>query len=322
MALASFVRGGGMIAIDGLTKNYGPKTAVRNISFEVQQGEVLGFLGPNGAGKTTTMKIITSFMSPTSGTVTVMGFDTVKDSIRARRCIGYLPENNPLYNDMRVEAFLNYVASAKGIKRSQRAIRLERVMQECGLSDVKHAMIARLSKGYRQRVGLAQALINDPPVLILDEPTLGLDPKQIYEIRRLIKALSTSRTIVLSSHILPEVSQLCDRVAIINRGEIVAIDSPQNLTAGLEDHSSIVVKVGARREDAVRIIAALEGVLHVSTANDCILMVDTVRESDMRPVIAKKIVAADIPLLEISRREMSLEEIFMELVTKEASIDA
>jgi len=311
-----------MITIDGLTKAYGNKTAISNVSFKVNRGEVLGFLGPNGAGKTTTMKIITSFMPPTSGRVSVMDYDTVKDSIKTRQCIGYLPENTPLYQDMRVMTFLKFVARAKGVKKANMASRVNKVICEFGLEGVQNAVIATLSKGFRQRVGLAQALINDPPVLILDEPTIGLDPRQIYEIRQLIKDLSGSRTIILSSHILPEVSQLCDRVAIINKGKVVAIDSPQVLKARLQDHSSIVIKVGDRLDEALKIIEDIEGVMAVSSSNSSVLNIETIKNKDLRPVMAEKIVGAGIPLLEIVRKEMSLEQIFMELITEEAVSDA
>lgn len=306
-----------MIMIESLTKAYGPKLAIFDVSFRVKRGEVLGFLGPNGAGKTTTMKIITSFMPPTSGHVTVMDYDTVKDSIRSRQCIGYLPENTPVYEDMRVKSFLKFAARVKGVKKSNIASRVKNVIYDFGLESVQNSFIATLSKGFRQRVGLAQALINDPPVLVLDEPTLGLDPKQIYEIRQFIKDLSGSRTIILSSHILPEVSQLCDRVAVINKGRIVAIDSTQSLKTRLQDHSSIVIKVGGCLDKALKIVESLDGVISVSSSNSSILNIETIKDMDLRPVIAEKIVHAGIPLLEIVRREMSLEEIFMELVTEE-----
>ncbi|MEN6473482.1 MAG: ATP-binding cassette domain-containing protein [Syntrophaceae bacterium] len=308
-----------MITIEGLCKDYGPRSAIRDLSFEVRQGEVLGFLGPNGAGKTTTMKIITAFMPPTSGRVSVMGFDTVKDALKARRCIGYLPENNPLYNDLKVDTFLAFAAGAKGVKSGRRKKQVTEVMQSCGLVEVGHRLIGRLSKGFRQRVGLAQALINDPPVLVLDEPTIGLDPKQIYEIRHLIKDVAKERTIVLSSHILPEVSQLCDRVAIINKGAIVAIDRPENLTNGLRDHTSIMVRVGRNVAEAVRIIGAIPGVINVSQAEDGSLIIDAGRDLDLRPAIVRQLVAADIDLYEITRRDLSLEEIFMRLITEEAA---
>ena len=305
-----------MIAVDGITKYYGPKLAIDGISFEVKQGEILGFLGPNGAGKSTTMKIITAFMPPTTGRVTVMGYDTVDDSLEVRKRTGYLPENNPLYTDMKVESFLRFVASAKNVKRKNIKASVDNVIMECGLEEVRGRIISRLSRGYRQRVGLAQALINDPPVLILDEPTIGLDPRQIYEIRQLIKDLSGSRSIILSSHILPEVSQLCDRVAIINRGKIVAIDTPSNLTAQLSDHRIIELLVGERMDDALDLVKGIEGVVSVSRLNSHIV-IETSRDMDIRPVIARKIVEAGIPLMELHAKEMSLEDIFMELVTEE-----
>ncbi|RLB01372.1 MAG: ABC transporter ATP-binding protein [Deltaproteobacteria bacterium] len=305
-----------MIAVDGITKYYGPKLAIDGISFEVKQGEILGFLGPNGAGKSTTMKIITAFMPPTTGRVTVMGYDTVDDSLEVRKRTGYLPENNPLYTDMKVESFLRFVASAKNVKRKSIKASVDNVIMECGLEEVRGRIISRLSRGYRQRVGLAQALINDPPVLILDEPTIGLDPRQIYEIRQLIKDLSGSRSIILSSHILPEVSQLCDRVAIINRGKIVAIDTPSNLTAQLSDHRIIELLVGERMDDALDLVKGIEGVVSASRLNSHIV-IETSRDMDIRPVIARKIVEAGIPLMELHAKEMSLEDIFMELVTEE-----
>jgi len=305
-----------MIAVDGITKYYGPKLAIDGISFEVKQGEILGFLGPNGAGKSTTMKIITAFMPPTTGRVTVMGYDTVDDSLEVRKRTGYLPENNPLYTDMKVESFLKFVASAKNVKRKNIKASVDNVIMECGLEEVRGRIISRLSRGYRQRVGLAQALINDPPVLILDEPTIGLDPRQIYEIRQLIKDLSGSRSIILSSHILPEVSQLCDRVAIINKGKIIAVDTPSNLTAQLSDHRIIELSVGERMDDALDLVKSIEGVVSASRLNSHIV-IETLRDMDIRPVIARKIVEAGIPLMELHAKEMSLEDIFMELVTEE-----
>ena len=305
-----------MIAVDGITKYYGPKLAIDGISFEVKQGEILGFLGPNGAGKSTTMKIITAFMPPTTGRVTVMGYDTVDDSLEVRKRTGYLPENNPLYTDMKVESFLRFVASAKNVKRKNIKASVDNVIMECGLEEVRGRIISRLSRGYRQRVGLAQALINDPPVLILDEPTIGLDPRQIYEIRQLIKDLSGSRSIILSSHILPEVSQLCDRVAIINKGKIIAVDTPSNLTAQLSDHRIIELSVGERMDDALDLVKGIEGVVSASRLNSHIV-IETLRDMDIRPVIARKIVEAGIPLMELHAKEMSLEDIFMELVTEE-----
>ena len=226
-----------MIEVANLTKRYGELAAVRDASFTAPSGQILGFLGPNGAGKTTTMRIITGFLPATSGTVRVEGFDVFTQSSEVRRRIGYLPESPPLYNDMTAAGFLRFVARLKGMARGDLAGALDRVLETCGLTDVRDRLLGHLSKGFRQRVGLAQALIHDPPVLILDEPTIGLDPKQIIEIRRLIRTLGGKRTVVLSTHILPEVSQVCDKVVIINDGRIVVEDQLANLTRGrtLED---------------------------------------------------------------------------------------
>jgi len=226
-----------MIEVRNLTKAYGSFVAVNGISFKAEQGQILGFLGPNGAGKTTTMRIITGYMPATSGTVLINGLDIFTNSLEARRLIGYLPENPPLYSDMRVEGYLRFVAKLRGVKRSAVEPALDHVLQVCGLADMAHRICGQLSKGYRQRVGLAQALIHDPPVLVLDEPTIGLDPRQIHEIRELIRGLSGQRTIVLSTHILPEVSQICDKVVIINDGRIVLEEQLAQLPAGtsLED---------------------------------------------------------------------------------------
>jgi gliding motility-associated transport system ATP-binding protein len=219
-----------MIEVAKLSKRYGDIPAVRDVSFSAAPGQILGFLGPNGAGKTTTMRIITGFMPATSGTVRVEGFDVFEQSTEVRRRIGYLPENPPLYNDMSAETYLRFVARLKGMARSEIAHALERVLETCGLTGVRDRLLGHLSKGYRQRVGLAQALIHDPPVLILDEPTIGLDPRQIIDIRSLIKSLGGKRTVVLSTHILPEVSQVCDKVVIISEGRVVVEDLLANLT--------------------------------------------------------------------------------------------
>ena len=226
-----------MIEVKDLTKVYGSFVAVNGISFRAESGQILGFLGPNGAGKTTTMRIITGFMPATAGTVVINGLDIFTNSLEARRLIGYLPENPPLYLDMRVEAYLNFVAKLRGVARAQVASATDHVIQTCGLTEMAHRICGQLSKGYRQRVGLAQALIHDPSVLVLDEPTIGLDPRQIHEIRELIRGLAAKRTIVLSTHILPEVAQICDRVVIINDGTIALEEQLSELPAGtsLED---------------------------------------------------------------------------------------
>jgi ABC-2 type transport system ATP-binding protein len=221
-----------MVEVRGLTKYYGEFCAIQNVSFTAQQGEILGLLGPNGAGKTTTMRIITGFMPASEGTAVVEGFDVSTAAQEARRRIGYLPENPPLYHDMTVNSYLKFVGRIKGVKRSELAGALERVLEKCSLTDVASRIVGRLSKGYRQRVGLAQALIHNPPVLILDEPTIGLDPRQIIEIRGLIKELAADRTVILSTHILPEVSQICGKVVIINEGTVVVEKNLQELAQG------------------------------------------------------------------------------------------
>jgi gliding motility-associated transport system ATP-binding protein len=239
-----------MIEVANLSKRYGDIAAIRDVSFTATDGEILGFLGPNGAGKTTTMRIITGFMPATSGTVRVDGFDVFEQSTEVRRRIGYLPENPPLYNDMSVAAYLRFVAKLKGLTRgADITAALERVLETCGLTAVRERLLGHLSKGFRQRVGLAQALIHDPPVLVLDEPTIGLDPRQIIEIRGLIKTLGGKRTIVLSTHILPEVSQVCDKVVIINDGRIVVEDQLANLTRGRSLEEVFIATIGREAAD-------------------------------------------------------------------------
>ena len=231
-----------MIKVEGLTKRYGDVTAVEDISFQVKKGEIVGFLGPNGAGKTTTMRIITGFLPSTDGTVTVSGFDIFEQPMEVKRRIGYLPEHPPVYGDMTVEGYLKFVAKIRGVPRSGREEAMDRVISHCGLKAACNTIIGKLSKGYKQRVGLAQAMIHDPEVLILDEPTIGLDPKQIIEIRELIKSLAGEQTIILSTHILPEVTMICQRCLIIDRGRIVADDSMENLTAQ-ESLESVFLKL-------------------------------------------------------------------------------
>ena len=235
-----------MIEVQQLTKRYGDLTAVSNISFAVDSGQILGFLGPNGSGKTTTMRIITGFMPATSGTVKVAGFDIFEDSFEARKCIGYLPESPPLYSDMTVTSYLRFVARIKGMRKAEIASALERVLTLCGLTTVTDRIAGHLSKGFRQRVGLAQAIIHDPQVLVLDEPTVGLDPQQIIEIRSLIKKLAGSHTVVLSTHILPEVAQVCEKVVIINAGHVVMEDLIPNLTQQGQTLEDVFLKVIAQ----------------------------------------------------------------------------
>src|ERR1700704_2026493 len=239
-----------MIKVEGLTKRHARNIAVDNISFEVQKGEIVGFLGPNGAGKTTTMRVLTCFLPPTSGTASVAGFDVLEHPMEVKKRIGYLPESPPLYPEMEVEEYLTFVGRLKGISGADVARRVSEVCERCAVADVRTKLIGKLSKGYRQRVGLAQAIIHNPEVLILDEPTAGLDPKQIIETRQLIKQLGGDHTIILSTHILPEVSQTCQRVVIINQGHVVAVDTPDNLTARLRGSETMYLQLDARGADA------------------------------------------------------------------------
>src|SRR5580692_3121426 len=252
-----------MIEVQHLTKRYGPVTAVDDVSFRVERGEILGFLGPNGAGKTTTMRILTGYMPATEGKAIVAGFDVFDQPIEAKRRTGYLPETPPLYPDLSVAEYLNFVAKIKGVPSRDRRARVQSVMARTHVDDMANRLCGKLSKGYKQRVGLAQALIHNPDVLILDEPTAGLDPKQIIETRGLIKELAGNHTIILSTHILPEVSQTCDRVVIISKGRVVAVDTPDNLTARLRGSETQYLQVDAGATDAAAALERLPGVTRV-----------------------------------------------------------
>ena len=312
-----------MIQVNGLTKYYGITVGVKDLNFEVEKGEVLGFLGPNGAGKTTTMKMLTCYLPPTSGTAKVCGFDILEESMEVRKRIGYLPERNPLYGDMTVIGYLDFVAQVKGVTSAARRGEIDRAIERCGLPSVHRRTIGKLSKGYQQRVGIAQATLGDPEILILDEPTLGLDPKQIIEIRQLIRNLGGEKTVILSSHILPEVSQVCNRVIIINRGELVAVDTPDNLRERLA--TSAVLRVTVRDDgDSSRasgILAKSGGVLRVQEEQHGeglrTYTVECLPDGDSREEIARTLVAEGVPLLELYREELSLEDIFLQLVTEE-----
>ncbi len=310
-----------MIEAEGLTKFYGPIGAVRNVSFQIEKGEVVGFLGPNGAGKSTTIRILTCYMPPSSGTATVEGLDVIENSLQIRQKIGYLPENVPLYKDLTVRRFLRFAASCKGVEAKRVSAEISRVISACGLEKNANRIIGNLSKGYRQRVGLAQALLNNPSVLILDEPTIGLDPSQIIEIRRLIQDLREERTILLSSHILPEVAQLCQRVIIINKGEIVATDSTANLTSQLQKTVKIVLEVSGPSQALAQEIENMAGVEKVTVESNGTskFVIETDPSVDMRPRIASMAVEKGCGLLELSKIQLSLEDIFMQLVTEEPS---
>src|SRR3984957_12193879 len=284
-----------LIEVKDLTKAFGERTAVDHVSFVVNKGEILGFLGPNGAGKTTTMRILTGFLPATSGTAKVAGFDVADDSLEVRRRIGYLPENPPLYTDMTVESYLDFVAPIKNLPGDRPHERIEDALHKTNLEDRRHDLIKRLSRGYKQRVGIAQALVHDPDVIILDEPTVGLDPKQIIEVRHLIKGLAGDHTIILSTHILPEVSMTCDRVVIINKGKIVAIDTPEHLTTQLKGGQRIRVEVQAAENPLKNLLAQIPGVNRVQIEGvrpdgHLSAILETAEGSDIRSQVAAKIV--------------------------------
>lgn len=318
-----------MIEVENLTKKFGPHTAIDNISFSAKQGEILGFLGPNGAGKTTTMRILTCFFPPTSGRAVVAGHDCFEESLEVRRRIGYLPENVPLYRDMTVQHYLRFVAGVKGMGAKEVTQGVSQVVGECGLESVTHRLIGELSKGFRQRVGLAQALVNNPAVLVLDEPTVGLDPRQIREIRKLIKDLAGQRTVIISTHILPEVRMICDRIVIVNNGRLVAVDTPENLTAHLRTATRIALRVMGPPEEVMRVLRAIPGVKQVDLAPPNPLaeghgfIVELHEGSEAhnhRKVLPPAILEQNWDLIEMHTLEMSLEDVFIKLVTKEEEV--
>ena len=308
-----------MIEVHHLTKRYGRVTAVDDVSFRVERGEILGFLGPNGAGKTTTMRILTGYMPATEGRATVAGFDVFDKPIEAKRRTGYLPETPPLYPDMTVREYLDFVARIKNVPSKERRDRVGGVMKRTRIADMADRHCANLSKGYRQRVGLAQALIHNPEVLILDEPTAGLDPKQIIETRELIRSLAGDHTIVLSTHILPEVSQTCQRVVIINKGRVVAVDTPENLTARLRGAETLFVHVDAPGADVPSALSVVPGITRVAPAEQRGVTggfeVASEHGRDVRRDLARTIVTRGWGLLELRPMRMSLEEIFLQLTT-------
>jgi ABC-2 type transport system ATP-binding protein len=314
-----------VIEVEHLTKRYGPVTAVQDVTFQVQKGEILGFLGPNGAGKTTTMRVLTGYMPATEGRVAVAGHDVFEHPIEAKRRTGYLPETPPLYPDMTVREYLQFVAKIKGVAAGDRKARVEMVMARTWVADMAGRACGKLSKGYKQRVGLAQALIHNPDVLILDEPTAGLDPKQIIETRRLIKELAGDHTIILSTHILPEVSQTCDRVVIINKGRVVAVDTPDNLTRRLRGSETMFVQVDpADAGKAAEVLARVPGVIRVVPADgaDAAFEVESESGHDVRRDLAKAVVVGGHNLLELRPMRVSLEEIFLSLTTEEQKEEA
>jgi ABC-2 type transport system ATP-binding protein len=320
-----------MITVKELTKKYARTTAVDRISFEVEKGQIVGFLGPNGAGKTTTMRILTCFLPPTSGTASVAGFDVLEQPLEVKKRIGYLPEMPPLYVEMRTDEYLTFVGKLKGLSGSELRQRVETVCERCAIADVKKKLLGKLSKGYRQRVGLAQAIIHNPEVLILDEPTAGLDPKQINETRELIRSLAGDHTIILSTHILPEVEQTCQQVIIINKGKLVATDSVNNLQSRARGAESVLVEVAGRNGDvdSAAVQRRLERIAGVSRVvfkekqqNRNIFEVESQKNRFTRGDLARAVVESGWDLNELRPAAVSLEEIFLQLTGEQTAAPA
>ena len=312
-----------MIEVESLTKRYGRATAVDGVSFRVEKGEILGFLGPNGAGKTTTMRILTCYLPPTDGAARVAGYDVFAQPLEVKKRVGYLPETPPLYPDMTVRDYLDFCARIKGVVPAERRARVDDAVEKCRVGDVRDTLISKLSKGYRQRVGLAQAILHNPDVLILDEPTAGLDPKQIIETRELIRGLAGTHTVVLSTHILPEVSMTCGRVVIINKGRVVAEDTPDNLMRRLRGAGVLRVEALGDELAVTATLRAVPGVLavHGRAAHDGAVVLDVESEPgrDVRAEIAKAVVTGGHALVGLQQMGMSLEEIFLQLTTRDTA---
>jgi ABC-2 type transport system ATP-binding protein len=312
-----------VIEVTNLVRRYGPHTAVDHASFKIEKGEIVGFLGPNGAGKSTTMNILTGYLSSTEGTVKVDGMDILEYPTEIKKKIGYLPENPPLYPDMTVKEYLSFAGDIKKIPAKEKKGRMDRIMGTVGISDVSGRLIKNLSKGYKQRVGLAQAMIGDPEVLILDEPTAGLDPKQILEIRDLIIELGKDHTIILSSHILPEVSAVCKRVLIINRGAIVADDTPENLAKRILGGSHILLRLDGSQDAVSEALGKIPQIRNLEwkesqESGTCEVVAEAGEEADIRRDIFHALSGANIPILLMRSQDLSLEEIFLNLTTREA----
>lgn len=314
------------IKVEHLNKVYGSTVAIEDVYFSVNPGEIIGFLGPNGAGKTTTMRILAGYLPATSGTAIVGGYDVHRHSIQVRRQIGYLPEIPPLYPNMSVKQYLYFVAKIKGVRASDRRVKVYNAMVRCQLTDWKNTIIRKLSKGYQQRVGIAQAIVHEPPVIILDEPTVGLDPRQIIEVRNLIKSLAGEHTVILSTHILPEASMICDRVTIINQGKVITTDTPKGLQAQLEISSGYELKVSGDIDIVLPLLQNVPGVVNILLEND--FATNNGKHYDLKVIcksgsepgkdIAKLIVTQGLELHELLRTRISLEDIFLELTTEES----
>lgn len=311
-----------MIEVENLSKFYGPRQAVKNISFKVNKGEVVGFLGPNGAGKTTTMNILCCLVPASHGTARICGHDIFEQSLEIRKLIGYLPETPPLYPDMVVADFLAFAAKIRLVPANKIPAAVDRVVEKCGLKDVRHRIVGRLSKGYQQRVGLAQAMIHDPQILILDEPTVGLDPIQIIEIRKLIKDLAASHTIILSSHILPEVTQLCNRVVIIHEGEIAATDSLERLTFSLRKSERLHLRIRHASPGVAETLGKMQQVVSVHAEGDDLFLIECELESNLQDNVARMALENQWGIIELKPISMTLEDIFLKLTTVEHEVQA
>ncbi|MBD2665966.1 ABC transporter related [Richelia sinica FACHB-800] len=318
-----------MIEVEHLSKIYGSTPAITDVTFSVDQGEILGLLGPNGAGKTTTMRILTGYLPATSGTAKIAGYDVHEDSLAVRQRIGYLPETPPLYPEMTVEGYLHFVARIKGVPAGDRPQKVQAAMARCSLQDKHRVIIRKLSKGYRQRVGIAQAIVHDPPAIILDEPTVGLDPRQIIEVRNLIKSLAGTHTIILSTHILPEVSMTCSRVAIINRGKVVATNTPENLMTQLTGGSGYELEINGEAPLAKQVLQNVPGVILVESLptshlhphpHHAYLRVISQPGKEPGKDIAAALIKAGFGLYEMRRVSATLEDVFLQLTTEEKNL--
>ncbi|VAX32012.1 Gliding motility-associated ABC transporter ATP-binding protein GldA [hydrothermal vent metagenome] len=310
-----------MIEVENLTKFYGPRPAIKGITFKVNKGEVVGFLGPNGAGKSTTMNILCCILPASSGSAKICGYDVFEESLEVRKKIGYLPETPPLYPDMSVSGYLKFAAEIRRVPSNKVRAAVDRVLEKCVLQDVRERIIGRLSKGFQQRVGLAQSMIHDPEILILDEPTIGLDPIQIIEIRKLIQELANAHTIILSSHILPEITQICKRVIILNEGEIAAVDSLEGLTSSLNKSERFVLKVRKSQRDIQEKLRTLENVISVTAENETQFLVECEMNSEMQDEVARMALENSWGIEELKLVSMTLEEIFLHLTLEENEPD-
>lgn len=306
-----------MIEVKNLSKKYGQHTAVDNLSFHVEKGQIYGFLGPNGAGKSTTMNMICGYLAPSDGTITINGYDVVKEPEKAKKSIGYLPEIPPIYMDMTVAEFLKFAAELKKVPKAERAAQIEEIMEMTGITDMQNRLIRNLSKGYRQRVGLAQAILGYPEVIILDEPSVGLDPKQIIEMRELIKKLGENHTVILSSHILSEVSAVCDHIMIISHGKLVASDSPEGLQKLLSGSAKLLLTIKTEKEaleEALSVMDGVESVVTEAAEDGCVLAtIEVTKGKDIREALFYKFAELHMPILEMHLIEKSLEDIFLQL---------